>query len=59
MKKSLLIFIAILFIAAQLQAQLEPTAGKWKTWFISSGKDYRLQAPASYKNEIAIVLSLQ
>ena len=59
MKKSLLILVALLSMAAQLQAQLEPTAGKWKTWFISSGKDYRLQAPASYKNEIAKVLSLQ
>lgn len=59
MKKSLLILVALLSMAAQLQAQLEPTAGKWKTWFISSGKDYRLQAPASYKNEIANVLSLQ
>ena len=59
MKKSLLILVALLSMAAQLQAQLEPTAGKWKTWFISSGKDYRLQAPASYKNEIAKVLSSQ
>ena len=43
----------------QLQAQVEPAAGNWKTWFISSGKDYRLPAPTSYKNEIPEVLAKQ
>jgi membrane-associated phospholipid phosphatase len=57
--KKISILAAFLFIAATLQAQLEPTAGAWKTWFISSGKDWRLPAPASYKNEIAEVLSRQ
>ena len=46
-------------IAAQLKAQVEPTAGTWKTWFISSGKDYRLPAPVSYKNEVAEVIARQ
>ena len=59
MKKILLINLAIILLAAQLQAQMEPAAGNWKTWFITSGKAYRLPAPASYKNEIAQVLSAQ
>jgi len=59
MKKILTILIATLAFAMQLQAQLEPAAGNWKTWFISSGKDYRLAAPSSYKTEIAEVLSIQ
>jgi membrane-associated phospholipid phosphatase len=53
------IIIAVFLIAVQLQAQVEPDAGNWKTWFITSGKDYRLPAPSSYKNEIAEVLSKQ
>jgi hypothetical protein len=43
----------------QLQAQAEPTAGNWKTWFITSGKDYRLPAPPLYKTEIAEVIARQ
>jgi len=58
MKKNTII-IAVLLIVAQLQAQVEPAAGTWKTWFITSGKDYRLPAPSSYKNEIAEVLAKQ
>ena len=53
------IFIAAVLTVAQLQAQVEPGAGTWKTWFITSGKDYRLPAPTSYKNEIAEVISKQ
>ena len=53
------IIIVVFLIAAQLQAQVEPKAGNWKTWFITSGKDYRLPAPSSYKNEIAEVLEKQ
>ena len=59
MKKILTILASALFIAVQLQAQIEPKAGKWKTWFISSAKDYRLQGPPPYKNEIAQVISRQ
>ena len=40
-------------------AQLEPTAGKWKTWFISSGKEYRLPPPPLGKQEITEVLLQQ
>jgi membrane-associated phospholipid phosphatase len=59
MKKSLLILAATLFVIAHLQAQVEPAAGNWKTWFISSGKAYRLPPPPSSKEEIAQVLSRQ
>lgn len=59
MKKILTIFATLLLLAVQLQAQVEPAAGTWKTWFITSGKDYRLAAPSSYKNEIADVLARQ
>ncbi len=58
MKKSLLTVSAI-FIMATLQAQVEPTAGTWKTWFIKSAKEYRLPAPSSYKEEIAQVVERQ
>ncbi len=59
MKKNVSILAAVLFMAAQLQAQMEPAAGNWKTWFITSGKDWRLPPPPSYKQEIAQVLSRQ
>src|SRR5688572_15675111 len=58
MKKIILPSVIMLTSMITL-AQMEPTAGKWKTWFISSGKDYRLPAPASYKQEIAEVISRQ
>src|SRR5258708_4785697 len=29
----------------QASDQIEPTAGNWKTWVISSGKDYRAPPP--------------
>ena len=57
--KKLLILAAMASAAACLQAQTEPDAGHWKTWFIPSGKDYRLPSPPSWKGEIAQVLSLQ
>jgi membrane-associated phospholipid phosphatase len=57
MKKSLPILLWLLLVAAYLQAQPEP--GNWKTWFITSGKDYRLSPPPSNKEEIAQVLSRQ
>ncbi|MBD0331302.1 MAG: phosphatase PAP2 family protein [Chitinophagaceae bacterium] len=59
MKKIITILIAVLMTAAYVQAQSEPAAGKWKTWFITSGKDYRLPAPPSYKEEMTLVLSRQ
>ena len=58
MKRNSILSI-VLLIGIQLQAQVEPEAGSWKTWFITSGKDYRLPAPSSYKNEIPEVLAKQ
>ena len=58
MKRNSILSIVLLMVV-QLQAQVEPEAGNWKTWFITSGKDYRLPAPSSYKNEIHEVLERQ
>ncbi|MGZ8524436.1 MAG: phosphatase PAP2 family protein, partial [Chitinophagaceae bacterium] len=60
MKKIFPILLPILLMTVQVPAQLEPLAGTWKTWFIESGKAYRLTAPSSsYKEEIAQVISKQ
>lgn len=59
MKKYLSFLVISLFMTTDLAAQIEPAAGTWKTWFISSGKDYRLPPPSSAKDEIAEVLSKQ
>jgi membrane-associated phospholipid phosphatase len=59
MKKSLPILLLLLSVTAGLQAQVEPAAGQWKTWFIPSGKTYRLPPPPSYKEEIAQVRAAQ
>lgn len=59
MKKCIPIIAVLLVLGADLYAQLEPGAGNWKTWFISSGKAYRLTAPPAYKEEIVTVLSRQ
>ena len=32
-------------LPAQESGQIEPKAGTWKTWVISSGKDYRVPPP--------------
>ena len=59
MKKILNILLAALLTTPNLYCQTEPAAGNWKTWFISSGRDYRLPAPSSYQKEIAEVISRQ
>src|SRR5262245_39178072 len=42
----LLVLVPLAFTSAlraeQLSGQIEPNAGNWKTWVISSGKDYRV-----------------
>lgn len=38
---------------------MEPDAGNWKPWFISSGTSWRLEKPISYKEELEQVLSQQ
>ena len=55
-------FFLILFLPSMtsfLYAQVEPNAGKWKTWFINSAREYRLTEPAIYKSEIEKVLDIQ
>ena len=32
-------------LQAQADGPIEPNAGKWRTWVISSGKDYRVPPP--------------
>ncbi|MDZ4709806.1 MAG: phosphatase PAP2 family protein [Saprospiraceae bacterium] len=59
MKRTIFIILLISTIFNPLQAQLEPAAGKWKTWFIPSGQTYRLTSPAPYKSEIAQVIQHQ
>jgi membrane-associated phospholipid phosphatase len=59
MKRYYTILVTALFISAFAKAQTEPNAGNWKTWFISSGKEYRLPAPGDHKKEIAAVLAAQ
>jgi len=59
MKKIITAFAFAALVVTNLNAQIEPNAGNWKTWFISSAKEYRLKAPATYKNEIAQVISCQ
>jgi membrane-associated phospholipid phosphatase len=59
MKKSLALLAAIIIMASQIQAQVEPGAGNWKPWFIKSGKAWRLPPPPSSKVEIAQVISRQ
>src|SRR5689334_4570856 len=38
-------FFTMLTLAGALSAQVEPKAGQWKTWVISSGATYRLPEP--------------
>jgi len=39
------IFLCVAPLLAQTADQIEPGAGTWKTWAISSGRDYRLPPP--------------
>lgn len=59
MKKNVFTPVAMVLMATLSQAQVEPAAGNWKTWFIPSGQTYRLPPPSSYKEEISPVLSQQ
>jgi len=59
MRKYVIVFYVLLVFIPEINAQLEPNAGKWRTWFITSGKDFRLPEPSSHKAEIAEILSLQ
>ncbi|HEY0356688.1 MAG TPA: phosphatase PAP2 family protein [Flavisolibacter sp.] len=58
--KYLLTILTLMFcLLNQVNAQVEPGAGKWKTWFIHSVKDHRLPSPPANQKEIQEVLSLQ
>jgi hypothetical protein len=59
MKKKLPLLVFFLVIVAGLNAQTEPSAGKWKTWFIGPGNEYRLPPPSASKEEAAQVISRQ
>lgn len=59
MKSSFLILMSIFILPVFLQAQTEPAAGQWKTWFIKPIQNYRLPSPASHKKEIAQVIERQ
>jgi membrane-associated phospholipid phosphatase len=45
-------------LAADKNVPIEPDAGKWKTWVISSGKDYRAPAPPNPADTRAELRSL-
>jgi hypothetical protein len=57
-KKICLLLVSINFVF-QIQAQVEPNARNWRTWFSGSTKDYRLPPPTANKQEISLVLSQQ
>lgn len=59
MKINILLAAAFFLLVAQLPAQTEPQAGQWNTWFIPSGKTYRLPPPTANKAEILEVLARQ
>src|SRR6185436_2528078 len=41
-----ILFLAVVLpVRALSNDQTEPNAGKWRTWVISSGKDYRVPPP--------------
>ena len=45
MKKLILYMLSASMITGTLLAQVEPGAGTWKTWVISSGNAFRLPPP--------------
>src|SRR6266704_543191 len=55
-----ILFTLALTLSARAQdtGQIEPGAGSWKTWVISSGKDFRVPPPpdaAATLNELAFL----
>jgi len=45
MRKLIFYVLSASMMSGTLMAQVEPGAGKWKTWVISSGSTFRLPAP--------------
>jgi membrane-associated phospholipid phosphatase len=52
-------FMAGLTLAGSLSAQVEPTAGRWKTWVIASGGTLRLAAPPDDATTASEVLEIK
>lgn len=59
MKKLLLILSFFSFVMPAASGQVEPNAGTWKTWFITSGNAYRLAAPTSSKEDVQQIITAQ
>jgi hypothetical protein len=59
MEKKVTSFIISCVLVFQAHAQVEPNAGTWKTWFISSVKDYRIAKPVSSTSETQKIIALQ
>lgn len=59
MRKNFFVLWTLLILGIDVHAQTEPGAGSWKTWFITSGKAWRLPAPPSYKEHVPEVLAMQ
>jgi membrane-associated phospholipid phosphatase len=57
----LAVVVGLVSFSPVLSAQIEPTAGNWQTWVLSSGSQLRLQPPPGQrdsKEEIEILLNL-
>ena len=52
MKKLLFYVVCVSMTARILMAQVEPGAGKWKTWVIPTGDALRLAAPPDSKGHL-------
>jgi membrane-associated phospholipid phosphatase len=52
-------FVASLSLAGSLSAQVEPNAGRWKTWVIPSGGTLRLAAPPNDATTAAEILQIK
>jgi membrane-associated phospholipid phosphatase len=52
-------FVAGLSLAGSLSAQVEPNAGRWKTWVIPSGGTQRLAAPPNDATTAAEILQIK
>lgn len=59
MKTNIPMLIVALLMTLQLHAQIEPHAANWKTWFIPSGKAFRLPPPPSSRDELKDVIEMQ
>jgi hypothetical protein len=59
MQKIFSIITVLMITSYHGYTQTRSEAGSWKTWFIPSVKDFRLQAPPADKSEIQVVLAAQ